>query len=101
MNDFFSFFKSSHKSLWNAWNHSCWVTGWGKDAFGSNGAFQSILKKVNVPVVDSNNCQTLLRQTKLTSSFVLDRTSFICAGGVAGQDACTVIIIFLILTFVY
>jgi len=70
-------------------NSNCWVTGWGKDAFGSNGAFQSILKKVNVPVVDSNNCQTLLRQTKLTSSFVLDRTSFICAGGVAGQDACT------------
>jgi len=65
------------------------VTGWGKDAFGSNGMYQSILKEVDVPVVSSANCQTALRGTRLGSAFVLDN-SFMCAGGEAGKDACTV-----------
>merc|ERR1712071_261951 len=70
-------------------NPRCWVAGWGKDAFGDQGNFQYILKKVNVPIVDSNDCEKRLRQTKLTRFFQLSRTSFICAGGIAGQDACT------------
>lgn len=70
-------------------NPRCWVAGWGKDAFGKQGNFQYILKKVNVPVLDSNDCENRLRQTKLTSFFQLSRTSFICAGGEGGKDACT------------
>lgn len=67
----------------------CWVSGWGKDAFGPNGRYQSILKEVDVPVISQENCQTALRSTRLGSSFVLD-SSFMCAGGESGKDACTV-----------
>ncbi|XP_052888227.1 phenoloxidase-activating factor 2 [Anopheles moucheti] len=66
----------------------CWVSGWGKNDFVS-GAFQSIQKEVDVPVVSSDNCQTALRTTRLGGNFVLDATSFICAGGELGKDACT------------
>jgi len=70
-------------------NPNCWVAGWGKDEFGDQGKFQFILKKVNVPVVESNECENRLRQTKLTPLFQLSRTSFVCAGGIVGQDSCT------------
>jgi len=65
------------------------VTGWGKNAFGNNGMYQSILKEVDVPVLSQADCQTALRKTRLGNFFVLD-TSFMCAGGEAGKDACTV-----------
>lgn len=67
----------------------CWVSGWGKDAFGDNGKYQSILKEVDVPIINQDNCQTTLRNTRLGQFFVLDK-SFLCAGGEAGKDACTV-----------
>ncbi|XP_050085810.1 phenoloxidase-activating factor 2-like isoform X2 [Anopheles aquasalis] len=66
----------------------CWVSGWGKNDFVS-GAFQSIPKEVDVPVVATANCQAALRTTRLGPNFVLDPTSFLCAGGELGKDACT------------
>ncbi|XP_068211103.1 phenoloxidase-activating factor 2-like [Palaemon carinicauda] len=64
----------------------CIASGWGKDAF--EGAFQAILKKVDVPFVEHKYCQDLLRQTRLGKYFQLDK-SFMCAGGEENQDACT------------
>ena len=69
----------------------CWVSGWGKNAFGPSGIYQSIMKEVDVPIIDQNECENRLRATRLGSSFVLNRYSFICAGGEPGKDACTVI----------
>lgn len=66
----------------------CWISGFGKSEF--NGAYQTIQKEVDVPVLDSGKCQSLLRATRLGSGFVFDSTSFICAGGEQGKDACTV-----------
>lgn len=66
----------------------CWVSGWGKNAFES-GSYQSILKEVDVPIVGQDACETALRGTRLGQVFQLDRTSFMCAGGEAGKDACT------------
>ncbi|XP_026826971.1 uncharacterized protein LOC105286577 [Ooceraea biroi] len=66
----------------------CWVAGWGKNAFGNSGSYQSILKEVEVPVLTQEGCQTALRRTRLGSNFVLDG-SFLCAGGEPGKDACT------------
>lgn len=60
-------------------------SGWGKNDFANTGAYQAIMKEVDVPIVDTNNCQTQLRTTRLGSSFVLDSTSFMCAGGEAGK----------------
>ncbi|XP_066591362.1 phenoloxidase-activating factor 2-like [Prorops nasuta] len=67
----------------------CWVSGWGKDAFGATGNYQSIMKEVDVPIVSQPECEARLRATRLGSFFVLDKNSFICAGGEAGKDACT------------
>ncbi|XP_011862850.1 PREDICTED: trypsin-3 isoform X2 [Vollenhovia emeryi] len=66
----------------------CWVSGWGKDAFGNNGMYQNILKEVDVPILSQADCQTALRRTRLGGLFVLDG-SFMCAGGEPGKDACT------------
>lgn len=41
-------------------------------------------------MVDSFACQQRLGAARLGSNFTLDQTSFVCAGGVEGNDACTV-----------
>lgn len=68
----------------------CYVAGWGKNDFGPTGAFQAIQREVDVPLIPNADCQAALRQTRLGATFVLDNASFICAGGEAGKDACTV-----------
>lgn len=66
----------------------CWVAGWGKDAFGQHGTFQSVLKKVDLPVVKRLDCENALRfETKLGKFFRL-HSSALCAGGERGKDAC-------------
>lgn len=66
----------------------CWLAGWGKDAFGQQGAFQSVLRKVDLPVVGRQDCEAALRyQTKLGKFFRL-HSSALCAGGERGKDAC-------------
>ncbi|XP_072376218.1 phenoloxidase-activating factor 2-like isoform X3 [Diabrotica undecimpunctata] len=67
---------------------NCFVTGWGQKDFGKKGKFQSILKKVELPTIDKRICQDALRTTRLTSKFSL-HSSFMCAGGEEGKDACT------------
>ncbi|KAB7498855.1 Serine proteinase stubble, partial [Armadillidium nasatum] len=63
----------------------CVTTGWGKDSF--HGSFQHILKKIEVPFIDHDTCQTYLRKTRLGKYFKLDE-SFVCAGGEENKDAC-------------
>lgn len=62
----------------------CWVSGWGASAFNTVPT-QTIQTHVDVPLVDQTTCQTKLRTTKLGSGFVLDNSSFMCAGGEAGK----------------
>ena len=68
----------------------CYVAGWGKNDFGPTGAYQAIQREVDVPLIPNADCQTALRRTRLGASFVLSNSSFVCAGGEAGKDACTV-----------
>ena len=65
----------------------CVVMGWGTKEF-SDSKPQNILKQVELPIVDNDECQALLRKTSLKRSFILDE-SFVCAGGKKGADACT------------
>lgn len=65
----------------------CFATGWGKDAFGNKGNYQSILKKIQLPLVPHDECEQMLRKTRLGKRFILD-DSFTCAGG-KGKDTCT------------
>ncbi|XP_035790729.1 phenoloxidase-activating factor 2-like [Anopheles albimanus] len=66
---------------------TCFATGWGKDLYGKAGIYQTILKKIDLPIVPNDQCETALRTTELGSEFTLHK-SFICAGGVAGKAAC-------------
>lgn len=61
-------------------DHRCIVSGWGKDSYGVTGSYQTILKKVEVPVISNDVCQRQLRHTILGKYFRLHR-SFVCAGG--------------------
>ncbi|XP_022909534.2 phenoloxidase-activating factor 2-like [Onthophagus taurus] len=65
----------------------CFASGWGKDVFGKEGKYQVILKKIELPIVERNKCETSLRTTRLGAFFKL-HNSFICAGGEAGKDTC-------------
>ena len=56
---------------------------------GSTGAYQKILRKVDLPVIPNPECQSRLRQTRLGPFFRL-HNSFVCAGGEAGRDTCQV-----------
>lgn len=67
--------------------HRCWVTGWGKNAFGHQGEYQSVLKEVDLPVVDNGRCEQALRHTRLGPYYQL-HPGFMCAGGEPGKDAC-------------
>ena len=65
----------------------CWVAGWGKDAFGQRGDYQSVLRKVDVPIIGHSQCNARLRNTRLGPGFDL-HAGFMCAGGEPGKDAC-------------
>lgn len=65
----------------------CIATGWGKERFDSP-SYQTILKKVELPVVAHDECQKALRKTRLGATFKLHET-MTCAGGQAGVDTCT------------
>lgn len=68
---------------------TCYVAGWGKNDFGPTGAYQAIQREVDVPLITNAACQTMLQATRLGQTFQLNNSSFICAGGQAGKDACT------------
>ncbi|KAL6446464.1 hypothetical protein ACFW04_001197 [Cataglyphis niger] len=65
----------------------CYGIGWGSNSFGSEGQYQTELRKVDLPIVDHADCQTRLRSTKLGQYFQL-HGSFICAGGETNRDTC-------------
>lgn len=75
----------SHNDMFSP--QDCVSNGWGKDVFGSEGRYQEILKHIEVPLVEHNECQEKLQRTRLGQFFILDR-SFLCAGGEKGIDTC-------------
>lgn len=66
-------------------NTKCTTSGWGKSS-RKKGTYQSILKKIDVPLVPRSKCLKSLRNARLGPQFHLHR-SFICAGG-GSRDAC-------------
>jgi len=67
----------------------CFATGWGKDRFGRKGEYKTVMKQVQLDMVETRDeCQEQLRKTRLTKFFNLD-PSFTCAGGEDGVDVCT------------
>ncbi|XP_022220285.2 phenoloxidase-activating factor 2 [Drosophila obscura] len=64
----------------------CLATGWGQSN-SSDKSMVHLLKRIELPVVEHENCQRLLRRTILGRRFRL-HDSFLCAGGVEGKDTC-------------
>nr|XP_029712868.1 phenoloxidase-activating factor 2-like [Aedes albopictus] len=69
------------------YDDSCFTTGWGKVDFSAQN-HQTILKRIEVPIVPRQQCEAHLRTTHLGSKFRL-HDSYICAGGLEGVDTCT------------
>lgn len=67
---------------------SCFSGGWGKDSFGRTGRYQKIMKAVQLPATNFEQCEAAMRTTRLGSNFKLHPT-FMCAGGREGEDLCT------------
>jgi len=77
-----------HDKKTNYDSRLCVSTGWGKNGFGGkNDRYQNVLKKVKLSLVSNDLCQQQLRQTRVGNYFRL-HDSFICAGGVKGEDVC-------------
>uniref|UniRef100_A0A1Y1N5M6 Phenoloxidase-activating factor 2 n=1 Tax=Photinus pyralis TaxID=7054 RepID=A0A1Y1N5M6_PHOPY len=68
-------------------NLFCYGTGWGRKVFTEEKTNSTILKKVELAVVDREACLKRLKSTRLGSHFKLHET-FICAGGEIGLDLC-------------
>lgn len=64
----------------------CVASGWGKNSF-KKGTYQSVLKKITMPMVPRDKCVTVLREATLGPFFTL-HGSFICAGGEPKKDTC-------------
>lgn len=60
-------------------NKRCLSSGWGKTKFGRDERYQVFLKKIELPVIDSQMCQEQMRDTLLGQDFILNE-NFICAG---------------------
>lgn len=62
----------------------CFSSGWGKSDSGHNTQrkdfLQTIMKKIDLPIVPRQSCEKKLRSTRLGHYFNLHK-SFICAGG--------------------
>ncbi|XP_032583263.1 phenoloxidase-activating factor 2 isoform X1 [Drosophila sechellia] len=65
----------------------CTVVGWGKMRFEDQ-RYSTVLKRVELPVVNRTVCENLLRSTRMGVNYQLPE-NIICAGGEMGRDACT------------
>ncbi|XP_018319978.1 phenoloxidase-activating factor 2-like [Agrilus planipennis] len=74
------------QSVTNYDPENCIASGWGKNSV-QKGSYQSTLKKVQLPIVNSIECTEKLRNARLGPYFNLHK-SFICAGGYANKDTC-------------
>ncbi len=67
-------------------DEGCFAMGWGKDH--PDGEYQVFLGKVQMPLIEFNECQRMFREnTRLGHKFKLHE-SYICAGGKEGIDTC-------------
>lgn len=65
----------------------CFATGWGRDKLGRGGRYQTIMRKIDLPIVEHRDCQRRLQATRLGRRFQL-HGSLLCAGGEGGRDTC-------------
>lgn len=57
----------------------CTVSGWSRGGTAVSSG-QMVMQEVDLPLIDHTNCTKWLRATNLGTRFLLDNSSFICAG---------------------
>ena len=83
------------KSRWGIDHSSCVATGWGQ---GRSGEYQTVLREVDLTIVDRDACQESFQQLALNNDREAQNTttrpeselynSFLCASEKAGQEMC-------------
>ncbi|XP_058834399.1 phenoloxidase-activating factor 2-like [Topomyia yanbarensis] len=68
-------------------HQACLTGGWGESKFEDK-QMVNIMKKIQVPLIDNDQCEIAFRTTRLGQNFNLDK-SYICAGGEENVDVCT------------
>lgn len=58
----------------------CFASGWGKEKFEKGKAFQTFLKKVELPIIERQNCIEMLEKIKLYESNLELGEKTLCAG---------------------
>ncbi|XP_045505828.1 phenoloxidase-activating factor 2-like [Colias croceus] len=66
----------------------CISMGWGQTEFNKPDEYAVILKKVELPIYNRDQCQVNLRKYKKLRKWTL-HDSMMCAGGVEGVDTCS------------
>ena len=67
----------------------CFVSGFGKKDFSRAAKYQNLMKRIQVDIVDHDECQTIYKDSgKYGPVFKLPKT-LTCAGGKKGVDSCT------------
>lgn len=71
----------------NIQNTSCFASGWGFNTNSESQAkdYRISIKKISVPIVPRQQCEQVLRTSRLGESFKLHK-SFLCAGGETTKD---------------
>jgi len=72
-------------------NTTCIATGHGKDGEGDLGYFSNELRKVNLPIWSSVDCENTLNKNYFQQNHSITwrmHESFLCAGGQEDQDTC-------------
>jgi plasma kallikrein len=68
-------------------NLTGFASGWGRQVFVEKSSTSSLLKKVDLPILDDETCQKMMRLTRLGEDYELHE-GFLCAGGEKDKDVC-------------
>jgi plasma kallikrein len=68
-------------------NKTGFASGWGRKLFGEKSSVSTLLKNVDLPILDDETCQKMLRLTRLGEDYELHE-GFLCAGGEENKDVC-------------
>ena len=67
--------------------NDCVSMGWGKKSSDAD-EYEVSMKQIRLPMVPNDQCQQALRDKTYLFSRWKMHSSFVCAGGIEGEDAC-------------
>ena len=72
-----------------AGKRECFSSGWGSDAYDSNGLYSDTLKRVQMPIVEKAECEAkFTAHPRAKGRQFRIHESWLCVGGEPGSDTC-------------